>query len=95
MRSDRVGPGLTDIVKGVQLRKAVRRETRVSVNYGSLPAFAEDPGLSNFFNFLMPYGNAVGIGRFFSILHIRNFNYAGDFSVPTAMGHLYHHNPRC
>ncbi len=27
MRSDRVGPGLTDIVKGIQLRKAVRRET--------------------------------------------------------------------
>lgn len=27
MRSDRVGPGLTDIVKGRQLRKAVRRET--------------------------------------------------------------------
>ncbi len=95
MRSDRVGPGLTDIVKGIQLRKAVRRETEGVRQLWLSTRIRRGSRAFHFFNFLMPYGKAVGIGRFFSILHIRNFNYSGDFSVPTAMGHLYHHNPRC
>jgi len=73
----------------------VSRTLRVSVKNGSFLAFTEDPGLSIFFNFLMSYGNPMRIGCFLSILHVRHLGYADDFTVPTAMCHLYHHDPRC